>query len=446
LRGRADGDASDRLEAAIYFTGTLLQRASLFLALPFLLRSLAAAEYGAFGLLQSAMNLLPAILALNLPATVTRLFFDGPTPLERRAIALKLTVLSASAGLITGLAVWGGAWALRPALATLLGISQRHVLLAATLVLAGALGSNHLQVAWGIWRADNRAARTAGANAANGLLFLAAVVALAATRRLGVVTAVAAYAGATAVVGLAANALAVLPSPLRGRASYASVAGEALRYGLPVLPYLLALWGLAAGGRWIARATLTLEDTGRFTLASQLAIMIGLIGRSAYDAWAPRSFAMFAGGRVESARAYLRARSRWTLAVVGGLGVMTAAALALGLPRFAPGYARVATLFPLFALAPVFDVAYMAHHTELMGLKVTRPIAGYTTVTVLLFLVAGVAGARAFGLWGLAAAYAGAYVVQWALAARAVRWARAHPAAAGGADGRVTLPIPSPLD
>src|SRR6202008_2186987 len=54
------GVRRERLDAAIYFAGTLFQRLSLFLALPLLLHSLSAAEYGTFGLLQSAVNLLPA--------------------------------------------------------------------------------------------------------------------------------------------------------------------------------------------------------------------------------------------------------------------------------------------------------------------------------------------------------------------------------------------------
>jgi O-antigen/teichoic acid export membrane protein len=435
----------ERWDAGAYFAGTLLQRVSLFLALPFLLRSLSAADYGAFGLLQSAVTLLPAILTLNVTAGITRLFFDGNTPLERGAIASKLTVLSAGAGVGTATAMWLSAAAARHATAAVLGVPPDDAILAAALVLVGALGSNHLQIAWSIWRAENRATVTAIANASSGALFFAAIAVLAREHRLGVMSAIAAYAGATALVGIAANILAVLGRPRRGGMRFATLAREALRYGLPILPYLLALWGLAAGGRWIARATLTLEDTGRFTLASQLAIMIGLVGRSAYDAWAPRSFEMFARGDGDAARRYLRERGLLTLAVVGILGAITALIGALALPRFAPGYAAVAVLFPLMAFAPLFDVAYLAYHTELMGMKVTQPIASYTALTVAAFVVAGVVGAKALGLWGLAGAYVAAYVLQWALARRAVRRARGHIARMRP-DSVRRMPRPTPLE
>lgn len=418
------GVSRERLDAAIYFTGTLFQRLSLFLALPLLLRSLSPAEYGTFGLLQSAVNLMPAILALNLPATVTRLFFDGTTDAERQSIATRLSLLAGACGLLGSALAWLCANAYRRQTANLLGVPEAQAMVATTLVLVGALGSNHLQVAWGVWRAQNRALQTAIAISLNGLLFLAGIAFLAATQHLGPVTAIGAYAGATALVGITANVLAVRMGPTGGGRSYGDLAREALRYGLPVLPYLFAVWGLGAGGRWIARATLTLEDTGNFTLASQLAIMIGLVGRSAYDAWGPRSFAMFAEGRVGEAREYLRARARSTLAVVGTLGVATALGFALFLPRFAPGYDNVTSLIPIVALAPLFDVAHMSYHTELMGLKRTRPIAVYTVTTLLVFVVLGVAGAQLVGLRGLSAAYVLAYAAQWALAARAVRQVR----------------------
>src|SRR5205807_1752429 len=139
------------------------------------------AEYGIFGLLQSAMNLLPAILALNIPATVTRLVFDGTSPPERHAIARRLSVLSAGLGLLASILIWLCAIAFRGATATVLGIPEQDVVVVTTLLLIGVLGSNHLQVAWGVWRAANRAAHTAIANALSGLLFLGAVFVLAAT-------------------------------------------------------------------------------------------------------------------------------------------------------------------------------------------------------------------------------------------------------------------------
>jgi O-antigen/teichoic acid export membrane protein len=133
---------------------------------------------------------------------------------------------------------------------------------------------------------------------------------------------------------------------------------------------------------------------------------------------------MVADQRFAEARGYLRARGRLTLAVVAILGAVMAVGLAFILPRFAPGYASVAALFPLMVLAPLFDVAYMANHTELMGLKITRPMASYTLISIAAFVASGVLGARLLGLWGLAGAYVLAYAIQWLLAGRVVRKVR----------------------
>jgi O-antigen/teichoic acid export membrane protein len=402
----------------------LFQRLGLFLALPMLLRALTVAEYGSFGLLQSAVNLLPPILALNVPVTVTRLYFDGTSPEDRGAIATQLSLLSATLSLVLGLLAWVASSVNRTQTAALLGVPTQEVTVATLLVLVGALGSNHLQVAWGIWRAKNQAPYTAVASGLSSLVFVVAIGWLAHTSKLGIMSAIAAYAGATGVVGLAANLLATGLRPTRFGLPSMTLTREALHYGLPLLPYLLALWGLGAGGRWIAHATLSLEDTGRFTLATQLATMIGLVGRSAYDAWSPRSFAMLADGRTQEARAYLDSRGRFTIAGVVALGVVATVAALWVLPRFASGYALAATIFPLVAFAPVFDVACLRYYTELAGLKATRPIAAYTALTIGIFVPLGAAGAALFGLRGLATAYAGSYAIQLLLAVRAVHTTR----------------------
>ena len=114
--------------------------------------------------------------------------------------------------------------------------------------------------------------------------------------------------------------------------------------------------------------------------------------------------------------------------MTGNAGVVTAIGIAIALPRFAPAYTGVALLFPVMALAPLFDVACMAYHTELMGLKITGPIATYTAISILVFVASGFVGARLLGLWGLVGAYVLAYACQWILARRAVDRVRGHPA------------------
>jgi len=70
----------------------------------------------------------------------------------------------------------------------------------------------------------------------------------------------------------------------------------------------------------------------------------------------------------------------------------------------------------------------MANHTELMGRKITGPIASYTVISILLFVASGLVGARLLGLWGLVGAYVLAYACQWILAGRAIEQVRRRSA------------------
>jgi O-antigen/teichoic acid export membrane protein len=412
---------SEQRSALTYILAIILQRGSLFLFLPILLSHLSVAEYGTFGLLQSAMTLLPTLLTLNLPAIVTRLYFDSATERGRQGRAGRLIVLALVLGTCACLASSLIAAHYRSYLATVLELPASEALCATVLVLWGALGSALLQMSYGVWRAQHRAPRAAAANVLNALAFLAVGGALALTGRLGVLSATAAYAGSALAVGLAASLSAISWSHLREGPEMQVLFREALQYGLPFVPYILGIWALWAGGRWIGRATLSLDEVGQFTLASQLAIMVGLVGRAAYEAWAPRSYALLAEGRIADSRAYLRNRGRVTVLVTGALACAIALGIPLFVPRLFPAYGAVVWLFPLLAVAPVFDVAHLRPHVELVGMKRTGPIGVYTTFSVVLFLSGGFFGARVAGIWGLSGAYVFAHFAQWLAATLVAR-------------------------
>jgi len=189
-----------------------------------------------------------------------------------------------------------------------------------------------------------------------------------------------------------------------------------------MLPYLIGLWVLAAGGRWVARGVLDLHAVGLFTLASQLATVVGLVGRAAYEAWSPNSYALFAEGNVELAKAYLRRQGTRTVAAVAGIAVLAFFGAAVTLPLMAPQYSECLGILPIMLIAPVLDVAHLRYHNTLLGVKQTKVIGLYTTISIASFLGLAWAGTRLFGLVGLSLAYVGAYTLQWTMA----RVAAAH--------------------
>jgi O-antigen/teichoic acid export membrane protein len=404
-----------RRDAAVYICATALQRATLFLVLPLLLSRLSIAEYGAFGLLQSIISLFPALLTLNLPATVTRLYFDGPSQTARNRIVAQLSLLALTIGaIVTGSSI-AAVLSAQEWFGVLLGVKPPVAVLAISLALLGAFGSAQLQVAYGIWRAEQRSLVAAGANVGTAVLFLGAAGLLAAMDRLTLVTALGAMGGAFLVGGVLATSLATRWSSIR-RGPLHDVFREAVRYGLPVLPYILGLWVLTAGGRWIARGTLDLEAVAQYTLASQLAYLAGMIGRSAYEAWAPRSYQLIAEGRHAEAMEYLNIQGRRTVTMTVVISILIAVGLYVALSRFAAHYAPAAGLFPVMAIAPVLDVAHLKSHTLLLGLKRTKAIGLYTAFSVGFFIVSGIYLGGTYGLWGVAASYPLAYAVQFTAA------------------------------
>ena len=73
----------ERRDVALFVIAAAAQRVGPMLILPLLLAHLTLAEYGRFALVQSAIALLPLLVSLNIPAAITRLYFDAPP--ERRA-------------------------------------------------------------------------------------------------------------------------------------------------------------------------------------------------------------------------------------------------------------------------------------------------------------------------------------------------------------------------
>ena len=162
---------------------------------------------------------------------------------------------------------------------------------------------------------------------------------------------------------------------------------------IPVLGYTLGIWVLTAGGRWIGRITLELEDVAQFTVATQLAVLLSVLGRCAYEAWSPVVYALHSSGDAQSGQAFLARRAAL------GVGVMVIAAMAVMgmawafIATFAPHYLPVVPLLPVVLAAPVMDMAHLRHHTSLMASGRLRAIAVYTTGSLAIFAIGGFVGA-----------------------------------------------------
>jgi O-antigen/teichoic acid export membrane protein len=254
------------------------------------------------------------------------------------------------------------------------------------------------------------------ANATASLLMVGVVALYAVKGELTLFVAATAIAGAYLTAGM--FSLASLEGWRHWRSAWPSrtVVRDAAAKAIPVLGYTLGMWVLTAGGRWIARMNLTLEDVAQFTVATQVSAVLSLLGRCAYEAWSPVVYSLHSAGDDQAAHEYLARRARICVAFM-----VVGAAIAMGvvwtfIETHATHYSQVMRLLPIVLAAPIVDMAHLRHYTNLMAAKQVNAIATYTSASIVLFVVAAFLASARFGVYGLCVAFLVTHLFQWALA------------------------------
>lgn len=120
---------------------------------------------------------------------------------------------------------------------------------------------------------------------------------------------------------------------------------EAIGFGLQTFPAALALYLLFRADLFLVRANCSLSDTGVYSLATQLAVLFQLFGRSVERAFAPR---IMAKDEAEAARVTPRVTRTFVL-VMAPLALFSVAAAQVLVPRiFGHEFDSAATLLALF--------------------------------------------------------------------------------------------------
>ena len=417
----------EQRDVALFVVAAAAQRLGPVMILPLLLAHLTLAEYGTFGLVQSAIALLPLLVSFNVPAVITRAVFDPPADrrAEHAASLVVGTVVTITA--LSAVVALSAVFALKD-IASVLAVDRRGALWLVGTVIVGSAGSAFLQLSYGLWRATLRPVRAVIANLTSSSIVLAIVAYSAARDSLDVFVAATAIAVANFAIGLLSLSRPVLRAGLLSVPRLHMIRSAVAR-SIPVLGYTLGMWVLTAGGRWIGLITLQLEDVAHFTAATQLSVLLSVLGRCAYEAWSPVVYAFHSSGDAPAGQAFLARRAAL------GVGVMLLAAVAaMGvasafIATYAPRYMPVVPLLPIVLVAPVMDMAHLRHHTSLMASGRLKAIAGYTTCSLMIFAAGGFIGAARFGLRGLCVAFSSAYLSQWLLASIADR--RARPRVSG---------------
>jgi O-antigen/teichoic acid export membrane protein len=329
--------------AALYAAGGLAQRGVGFLLIPVYTRVIAPVDYGMLEVLNSFSAVFFAVLTLGLTSAINKCYHrDCETYEDRRrvlgtALLLDLPVLLVGAALLV--------WFAAPVSRILLGHEDAASLM--PLVAASAVAYSVGTLVFGTLRAQERAA-------AFGILTLAQFVL---GLGLNVLFVVGLRWGIRGVLlgNLVSQALAVplglwLVGGARRFVLDRRLAGLLLRFGVMLVPVMLAGWVMDQSDRYILGRLRSLEEVAVYGVGYKFGSVVDLLIVWPFQlAWPAFSFAISnrAGHRETYARTLTYFALLLTAVIVavslfarGGLGLLVG-----------PRYADAAAVIPLVALA-----------------------------------------------------------------------------------------------
>jgi len=398
--------------AAVYLGANVLNAAIPFLLLPVLTRVLSPADYGTLAMFSIAVSILGAFTGLSVHGAIGVRYFT----LERAALAdyvgACVTILALSTLTLVALVA-----ALGAPLAAVSGVPADWLLVAVVLSGLQVLGNIRLS----LWQVAGQARRFGSfqvgqslLNAGLSLLFILALGMGWQGRVSGQAFALGTF-GALAVWLLRVDGLVRL-----GRAARAH-AGDALRFGVPLIPHVLGALMLATSGQFFVTNMIGLNETGIYVVAAQVGAVVGLIADAFVKSYSPWLYERLKDETPAGKQLIVGA----TYAIMLGFLLLSAAACAVvyWLFPYVVGERFMAArgLSFFFIFGNGFTGMYLAVAGFFFFTSKTKYVSVVSLSAGLLALAAMWLGARAWGLQGIAAAFLFSQVAMLALA-----WAGAN--------------------
>lgn len=416
---------------SVYTLVTVVQAATVMLAIPVLTRLLDAADYGLLTTALVAQAVLTHLAGCGMPAAVTRTFFHEGGPDGARALII---VAAAAAAAVAVVALATG-----PLWSQVFGTLEFGALLA--LAVISAAFSATLVSAQMVLQAEAWARR----------YVTSAVIAIAGGQLSGI-AAVALGAGPTGYMsGLAFGFAAALayawpvagfrPGPLREAATRRPLVATAMRVGLPTIWMSLSLYLLSAADRVVVERIEGLEAAGAYYIAYAVGSLAIFLVAAVNGAWSPAIFGAEEAGRwrfLAASAVEITRIAAWTAAAlivaapvvlrlfappdydVSGLGVVSLIVAASALPylwylsswNLAIWYGRTGRLAVASVAAVVVNIALCVVLIGPLGLEgvAAATLLAYVFLGLLTWLWTRPLAAIPWEVSGLAAAAAPAAV------------------------------------
>ena len=300
--------------SAIYGLGGLVSRFVALLLLPLYTRYLTPADYGAVETLVALAAILATILRLGIASAFFRFYFDSTDAAHRLRVvrtSFWFTMTMATVGLVVGLALAGqiSEW--------LFDTDDRTTLVRMAFVLLWAQMNFEQMTA--LFRVEERAVAFTVATLANLVITVTATVVFVVVLDWGATGVIAGnFTGTLAVYA----ALLVYRHEQLGLTLDRPLLRQMNRFGLPLVPSMLALWMLNFGDRFFILKLADASEVGVYSIGSRIASAMVLLLTAFRGAWPAFAFS------IEDDE---RARRAYSYVLTYLLFVASWAALALGL-------------------------------------------------------------------------------------------------------------------
>jgi O-antigen/teichoic acid export membrane protein len=300
--------------SAIYGLGGLVSRFVALLLLPLYTRYLTPADYGAVETLVALAAVLATILRLGIASAFFRFYFDSTDSAHRLRVvrtSFWFTMTMSTVGLVAGLLLAGqiSEW--------LFDTDGRTTLVRMAFVLLWAQMNFEQMTA--LFRVEERAVAFTIATLANLVITVAATVVFVVVLDWGATGAIAGnFTGTLAVYA----ALLVYRHEQLGLTLDRPLLRQMNRFGLPLVPSMLALWMLNFGDRFFILKLADASEVGVYSIGSRIASAMVLLLTAFRAAWPAFAFS------IEDDE---RARRAYSYVLTYLLFIASWAALALGL-------------------------------------------------------------------------------------------------------------------
>jgi O-antigen/teichoic acid export membrane protein len=364
--------------SALYGLGNLVARIVSVLLLPLYTRYLSPTDYGLIETLVALSAVLTALVAQAMKSAFFRFYFDSAEEERRRSVILTAfwyVMGAATAVLVLGVLLAGSVSRL------LFGDdSHRNLVVAAFVGLWAAM--NYEQMT-SMFRAERRSSSYLVATLANLVFTVGATVLLVVVFDQGPLGVIVGNFTGTLVVYAG---LLVYRRPMLGLAFDRQLYRSMVRYGLPLVPSVLALWATNFSDRFFLVKLADAHEVGLYSIGARLASAIVIALTAFRMGWPAFAYA------IEDDR---EAKRTYSFVLTYVLYVTCWAALALGV--LAPWLLRLITTEPFYDAEDV--VAPLAFATAAFGGYAVALVAvGRVRATRLNWTVTGAAALLNVGL------------------------------------------------